>query len=75
MSRFTAQNPKYEIAYGQDEFCGYFIQVFLSARRDEEDEGLLVNLDQTFDGLTPEKMASVAEEYGFHIELPEGVIE
>jgi hypothetical protein len=34
----------------------------------------VVNLDQCFDGLTPTKMSEVAEEYGFHIDLPEGEI-
>lgn len=74
MSRFQEQNQKYEIAYGQDHICGLFIQVFDRASLFVDKENVLVDLDEVFDGLTPEKMAEIAEEYGFHIELPEGTI-
>jgi hypothetical protein len=74
MSRFVQHNQKYEMAYGQDHICGLFIQIFERACVNDDDEGLRVNLDQRFDGLTPTKMSEVAEEHGFHIELPEETI-
>jgi hypothetical protein len=74
MSRHTKQNFQYEIAYGQDHICGLFIQIFERKRAKDEDEGLIVNLDQWQNKLTPERMVAVAEEYGFVIELPEGTI-
>lgn len=74
MSRFVQHNQKYEMAYGQDHICGLFIQIFERARANDDDEGLVVDLDQWKDQLTPTKMSEVAEEYGFVIELPEGEI-
>lgn len=73
MSRHTQQNTTHKIAYGNDHICGLFIQVFDRARVDEDndDEGLVVNLDQIKGNLTPEWMCDIAEEYGFHIEPPE----
>lgn len=62
------------MAYGQDHICGLFIQIFERARANDDDEGLVVDLDQWKDQLTPQKMAEVAEEHGFHIELPEETI-
>lgn len=74
MSRHIQHNQKYEMAYGQDHLCGLFLQIFERACASDDDEGLRVNLDQWQHQLTPQKMAEVAESYGFHIELPEETI-
>lgn len=75
MSRFTQQNQQYEIAYGRDHICGLFVQIFDRSKRNDEDEGLVVNLDEHLEGgLTPEKLSEVAEEYGFFIEPPQKTI-
>ncbi len=62
------------MAYGQDHIFGLFIQVFERARANDDDEGLVVDLDQYKDGLTPTQMCEVAEKYGFYIEPPEETI-
>lgn len=74
MSRHIQDSPQYQMAYGRDHIFGLFIQVFERARANDEDEGIVVDLDQHHHGLTPEKMAEVAEEYGFYIQLGEQVI-
>lgn len=75
MSRHVQHNREYEMAYGHDHICGLFIQIFETARKNDDDEGLIVNLDEHLEGgLTPERMSAIAEEYGFTIELPEGTI-
>lgn len=53
------------MAYGEDHFCGLFIQIF---KRSEREEDPLINLDQFTDKLTPARMVAVAEEYGFVLE-------
>lgn len=74
MSRHVQYNSRYEMAYGRDHIFGLFIQVFERARKNDDDEGLRVDLDEEKDALSPEWMAKVAEEYGFVIELPEETI-
>jgi len=66
MSRQVQHNQKYEMAHGQDQIFGLFIQIFEHIRANDDDEGLLVNLDQKFDGLTQDKMLEIAERYGFY---------
>jgi len=73
MSRHTQYNQDYEMAYGEDHMFGLFIQVFENAHSDEDDEGLIVDLDGK-DKLTPEKLVEVADEYGFIVQLPEKII-
>lgn len=63
------------MAYGSDHICGLFLQIFDRQNSDDDDEGIVVNLDEHLQGgLTPEGMALIAEDYGFEIELPEKVI-
>ncbi len=75
MSRHILHNRRYEMAYGQDHICGLFLQIFDRERANEEDEGLVVDLDEERDSLSPERMAQVAEDYGFHIDLGEDTIQ
>ena len=60
--RFPAKNPRYEVIVGKDHAVGLFIQVF-----DEPDEEgyevLIVDEDQLFTGLTPERAWEVLQEY------------
>ncbi len=62
------------MAYGDDHVFGLFIQIFDRERSNDDDEGLVVDLDQHYEGLTPAKMIAIAEEYGFVIEPPEEII-
>lgn len=75
MSRYQQYNSRYEMCYGQDHLVGLFIQIFDLRKKNDEDEGLVVDLDQWKDALTPVRMAEVAARYGFHIELPEDTIQ
>ena len=70
MSRFEQTNEKFTIAYGNDHISGLFVQAF---DRTDEDEPL-VDEDEEFEGLTPQRLVQIAEEYDFHIELPETII-
>jgi len=77
MSRHTQRNQEYALAYGEDHIFGLFIQVFENAVyeiSDDGDDGIVVDLDQKTDKLTPEKLVEVADEYGFTIGLPEKII-
>lgn len=75
MSRHIQNNATYEIAYGHDHIVGLFVQVFTNERTSEDDDGLIIDLDQTKDGLTGERMVEIAEEYGFIIQGPESIID
>jgi hypothetical protein len=77
MSRQVKQNNKYELAYGLDHMFGIFIQVFDLSKKDEEDEGIIVDLDEWDDkSLTVEKVVKIAEEYGFDLryEMEDAVV-
>lgn len=65
--RHIQQNQNYNIAYGRDHIFGLFIQVFERAKANDEDEGLIIDLDQHRHQLTAERMVEIAEEYGFNI--------
>lgn len=71
MSRFVQRTPTHEIAYGEDHVFGMFIQVFDRSRANDDNEGIIVDED----GISKEQMASIAEEYGVEIQLPEETIE
>ena len=65
------------MAYGEDHITGLFIQIFELSRADDDDEGIVVNLDQYLEGglENPQKMCDIAEKYGFHIQPPEDIIQ
>ena len=69
MSRHTKHNPDYEIAYGLDHVLGYFVQVF--ERNSQDDEQPILDLDESRNGLTPERIVSIADDYGIKVELHE----
>jgi hypothetical protein len=72
--RNVQHNAQYEMAYGHDHIFGLFIQIFDRKRANDDDEGIVVDLDQMRHGLTMHRIAEIAEEYSFHVELPEGTI-
>ena len=57
-----------------DRIFGLFIQVFERARRQGDEEELVVDLDHWRHGLTEERMVEVAANYGFRIDLSEKII-
>lgn len=64
MSRIEKVNGEYDIAYGLDHICGWFVQIF---ERGIDDP--IVDMDQEKNpDLTPERIIAIGEEYGFIIE-------
>lgn len=61
-------NNEYEIAYGRDHAVGLFIQVFDQKRKNDEDEGLVLDMDEMSNpGLTVEKIMEIGDEYGIDL--------
>lgn len=67
MARNTTFSPngKYEIAWGNDHACGWFIQIFDLEHEDQDHpEALVVNKDALFDGISARDVINIATEYG-----------
>ena len=61
MSRNTANNGRYTVAWGKDHACGWFVQVF--DLHSEDKEIPVVDKDTLFDGLTFDDLLAVADQY------------
>lgn len=76
--RVERENEDYSIAYGLDHACGLFIQVYDKSKANDDDEGLILDIDQwTDDSLTLEKIVAIADDYNFDLryEVEESIVE
>lgn len=68
MSRKVKKNELYEIAYGFDHAVGIFLQVFENAKRNDDNEGLILDVDEWSNtSLTIEEIVEIAKKYDFDI--------
>lgn len=65
--RHHEANEQYEMYYGIDNLYGLFIEV-----HDADD--MLVSLTEVEDKLTPQRLAEIADEYGFNVDIGEETI-
>ena len=64
MSRKTARNGRYEVAWGNDHACGWFIQVWDLEATGNNADTPIVDKDALFNGLTASGLLIIAGEYG-----------
>jgi hypothetical protein len=66
--RHEQSNETHSMVYGYDQLEGLFVQVF------DVDDELVESLTEEADKLTPQRLAQIAEDYGFFIDIGENTL-
>ena len=68
MSRYTetpvVHGKRYEVAYGYDHACGWYIQVWYPGDSADAGDAPAIDLDTLFNGLTVARLMRIAAAHG-----------